>query len=642
MAIVRMKRLRMLGLAENREQIMRLLSFVGAVEVSEVARDGDVFACENSEEAEKLRENLSLVSDAIALAKKYSEFKSGLFTPRIQVTENELFSSQLMLSAISKAQDLCGKEAEMSGLIAEKSKFEALKESLLPWKELDVPLTFSGGKNFSTITVTVPAAADMEEVREKVAEAAPCTELIEVSSGRELRYLFVIAHNDDADKCFGVLKNFGGAKVTVRGSNGTAKEKILEFEKKISEIDIIFENLKKEMSVSQTEYDNLLTAQDALESRLAVAEATELGVSTERTFYIEGWCPAREEKTLSELFEKQGCAYEFSDPAEGEEPPTLTHNSKLIKPFETVTNMYSPPAYHGIDPNPTMGPFFAMFFGIMFSDAGYGLILMLAGIFALWKMKPKGGFRDFMMLAVMCGATTVFWGLMFGGFFGNSIQSVYELFTGEVCPFGTALWFDPTNDPMTMLIFSLICGGIQIVASMAVKAYIMIRDGQILDAIFDIGLWWVAFAGAVVSFVGDMQTGLYILLAGVAGLVLTQGRAKKNIIMKFFGGLLSLYDITGYFSDMLSYSRLLALSLATAVVGNVINTMGVLTGPIGFFIVFIIGHVFNIAINLVGSFVHSARLQYVEYFGRFYESGGRLFSPLTIKTKNTDIIKEEN
>ncbi|MBQ8004037.1 MAG: hypothetical protein IJ299_02985, partial [Oscillospiraceae bacterium] len=320
---------------------------------------------------------------------------------------------------------------------------------------------------------------------------------------------------------------------------------------------------------------------------------------------------------------------------------TLTHSAKLISPFETVTNMYSPPAYRGIDPNPTMAPFFAMFFGIMLSDAGYGLLLMLAGVFALVKMKPRGGFKNFMQLAVICGASTVLWGLLFGGFFGDAIPSVYRLFTGNIFPYDTALWFNPTNDPMTMLIFSLILGGIQIVAGMAVKAYMMIRDGQVWDAIFDIGFWWVLFAGAITC-IFNAKVGLYVLGAGALGLILTQGRAKKNIIGKFFSGVLSLYDITGYFSDILSYSRLLALSLSTAVVGNVINTMGILTGPIGFFVVFVIGHVFNIAINLVGSFVHSARLQYVEYFGKFYESGGRLFAPLSIKTKNIDVIKEEN
>ncbi|MBE6912929.1 MAG: V-type ATP synthase subunit I [Ruminococcaceae bacterium] len=641
MAIVRMKRLHILGLSENRERVMRLLSFVGAVEVSEVPLDGNLQAFGNIDEIDKLRENLSSIEEAIGLSKKYSEFKSGMFTPRIQVTEKELFSSKLMLDAISEAQALIRRETKISNIMAEKSKLQALKESFEPWKKLGVSLEAPEGKFFSSMMVTVPAAASLQMISESVSETSDCAEVFEVSSEAELRYLFVVFHKSVADEVFNTLKKLGGAKVNFRGVKSAAKERIAELEKKIAELEVELKETEKEMKVSREVYEKLLTAEDAITTHLEVAEATGLGVVTDRTFYIEGWCPAREEKTLSEFFEKQGCAYEFADPGEGEEPPTLTYNSRVVSPFNMITNMYSPPAYTGIDPNPTMAPFFALFFGIMLSDAGYGLLLMLAGIFALKKLSPRGGFKSFMQLAVICGASTVFWGVLFGGFFGDAIPSMYLLFTGNTFPYDLALWFNPTNDPMTMLIFSLVLGGVQIVAGMAVKAYMMIRDGHILDAIFDIGLWWVVFGGAITC-IFNAQVGLYVLLAGVVGLVLTQGRAKKNIVMKFFSGVLSLYDVTGYFSDILSYSRLLALSLSTAVVGNVINTMGVITGPVFFFLVFIIGHVFNIAINLVGSFVHSARLQYVEYFGKFYESGGRLFSPLAVKTKNTDIIKEEN
>ncbi|MBQ2743226.1 MAG: V-type ATP synthase subunit I, partial [Oscillospiraceae bacterium] len=496
------------------------------------------------------------------------------------------------------------------------------------------------GRFYDATLATVPASKSAEDIMQAVATASELSECFVVSADRELNYVFVLSFSDDTERVRDALKQIGGAIVRFAGVDKTAKDKISELRKEISEIENRISETEASLSVTEDVYDRLLVVHDALETRLAVADAEKMGIETARVFYIEGWCPAREEKMLTEIFEENGTAYEFRDPEEDEEPPTLTHSTRLISPFETVTNMYSPPAYRGIDPNPTMAPFFAMFFGIMLSDAGYGLLLMLAGIFALLKMKPRGGFKNFMQLAIICGASTVLWGLLFGGFFGDAIPSVYRLFTGKVFPYDTALWFNPTNDPMTMLIFSLILGGIQIVAGMAVKAYMMIRDGQVWDAIFDIGFWWVLFAGAITC-IFNAKVGLYVLGAGALGLILTQGRAKKNIIGKFFSGVLSLYDITGYFSDILSYSRLLALSLSTAVVGNVINTMGILTGPIGFFVVFVIGHVFNIAINLVGSFVHSARLQYVEYFGKFYESGGRLFAPLSIKTKNIDVIKEE-
>ena len=640
MSIVRMKRLRLLALASEREKVLRLLAHLGAVELSETPREEEIFR-EFDTDADELRQSLDTVLLAQNVAKKYGKLKKGLFSPRPELSESKVFSPEIILDALEVAEKINSYEAALSSLGAEKARLAAKLETFAPWKTLDIALDFAGGKFFEATLATVPAVVDRARLSEELSEVTDCVEIFEASADRELRYLFVISHSEDAERVRGAIKQLGGAMVRFRGVDKTAREMMSELEKSISEIERKILETKENIAIGPEQFDLLLTAQDVIETRLACETESQKGAMTANSFYIEGWCPAREEKMLSEVFEKQGYAYEFADPEEGEEPPTLTHNSALISPFETVTNMYSAPAYTGIDPNPLMGPFFAMFFGIMLSDAGYGLLLVLAGIFALWKMKPRGGFRNFMKLAIICGITTMFWGLMFGGIFGNAIPSVYELFTGKVFPYNMALWFDPTNDPMTMLIFSMALGGVQIVTSMAIKGYMMIRDGQVWDAIFDIGSWWVVFAGAITC-IFNAKVGLYILIAGAAALILTQGRAKKNIIMKFFGGVMSLYDVTSYFSDMLSYSRLLALSLATAVVSQVINTMGMLTGPIGFFIVFIIGHVFNIAINLIGSFVHSARLQYVEFFGRFYESGGRLFAPLTYKTKNIDVIKEEN
>ncbi len=640
MALVRMKHLSVMAMATERKKLLELLSHIGVVEISETDRQ-DGFVRAESSDTGKLSEDLAVVKSAISVAKRYGSFKKGIFSLRPEMSESEFFDDKLISAAFADAEEITGKEAELSRSRAEAARLSAIAETYVPWRGLDVALDCPSGKFYDTTLFTVPASKSAEDIENTVADVGELSECFTVSSDRELNYVFVLSFRDDTGRVRDAIKQIGGAIVRFAGVDKTADEKIAELKQKISELEKLASDTQASLSVTEETYTRLLAAQDALETKLAIAQAESMGISTERVFYIEGWCPAREEKMLSGIFEENGIAYEFRDPEEGEEPPTLTHNSRLISPFETVTNMYSPPAYRGIDPNPTMAPFFAMFFGIMLSDAGYGLLLMLAGIFALVKLKPRGGFRNFMQLAIICGASTVLWGLLFGGFFGDAIPSVYKLFTGKVLPYDTALWFNPTNDPMTMLIFSLILGGMQIVAGMAVKAYMMIRDGQVLDAIFDIGFWWVLFAGAITC-IFNAKAGLYVLGAGALGLILTQGRAKKNIIGKFFSGVLSLYDITGYFSDILSYSRLLALSLSTAVVGNVINTMGMLTGPIGFFAVFVIGHVFNIAINLVGSFVHSARLQYVEYFGKFYESGGRLFAPLSIKAKNIDVIKEEN
>ena len=640
MAIVRMKHLSVMAMAAERKKLFELLSHIGVVEISETALH-DGFSRVENPASERLSEELSAVKSAISIAKRYGSFKKGLFSPRPEIGERDFLDDALISAALSDAKKITTAEATLSRSRAEVARLSAVAETYAPWCELDVPLDCLSGKFYDTTLATVPASKSAEDIGQTVADASELSECFVVSADRELKYVFVLSFSDDTERVRDAIKQIGGAIVRFAGVDKTAKEKIAEIKKEISELEKAISDTEASLSVTEEIYDRLLIAQDALDTKLSVANAEKMGIGTERVFYIEGWCPAREEKMLTGIFEENGTAYEFRDPQEDEEPPTLTQNSRLISPFETVTNMYSPPAYRGIDPNPLMAPFFAMFFGIMLSDAGYGLLLMLAGVFALAKMNPRGGFKNFMQLAIICGASTVVWGILFGGIFGNTIPSVYELFTGKIFPYSIAVWFDPSQNPMKMLIFSMVLGGVQIVVSMAIKGYMLIREGHVWDAVFDIGSWWLVFAGAVTC-IFNTNIGLYILIAGLAALILTQGRAKKNIIMKFFGGVMSIYDITSYFSDILSYSRLLALSLATAVVSQVVNTMGVLTGPVGFFIVFVIGHVFNIAINLIGSFVHSARLQYVEFFGRFYESGGRLFNPLSIKTKNIDVIKEEN
>ncbi len=641
MSIVKMKRLNLIAMKDDCARLMREIAKLGVIELSETEPLDGVFAGRFATDEENIRESLSAISSAEEAVKKYGTVKRGMFSPRIEISEGAMFSSEKIMAALDAAEEINRKERRLSELLARESALLSKREGLVPWEKLSVPLDTESGKFYRAVFATLPSVVSVEAVETALRGASENSEIYFASSDKDQHYVFLLYHADDEGAVNEALKPLGFAKVRFKGLSGTALSQIKETDKKIKEIRNEREDLIRELSESGKDYDLLITAREILENRLECELALSTSAVGSSTAYLSGWVPAREGKRVSEFCEKNGAAYEIRDPADGEEPPTLTYNSRLAAPFGVITNMYSPPAYTGIDPNPYLGIFFALFFGIMFSDAAYGVLLAIVGALALIVMKPRGGFKSFMQLAVICGISTTVFGLLFGGVFGDAIPTAYNLFTGKEFPHDMALWFNPMNDPMKMLIFSFILGALQIVVGMAIKGYMMIRDGEVWAAIFDIGFWWVFMAGAVIALVGNSQVGLIVLGAGALGLVLTQGRAKKGIFGKLFGGIMSLYDVTGYFSDILSYSRLLALSLATAVVASVINTMGALTGVVGFFIVFIIGHVFNIAINLIGTFVHSARLQYVEFFGKFYEGGGRLFKPLGIKTKNVDIIKEE-
>lgn len=646
MAIVSMKHLALIACSSVLDDLIGHISKLGAVEITQAGENimdaQSALLSKTDSDSAELRAKLSQIKSALEILGKYASVKRGLFKPRAAVSEDELFDDKFLQGALDLSEGLVESEREIGVNLNEVNRLKSRKESLMPWKSLDVALDAESTKHMALTFATASAVHEFSAIENTVSEVSDSAELFLSSSDREQHYFMIVCHSDDTRNIYDALRPYTFSRVQFKDVTSTAAVNISEIDGRINELVAEREKLKSGIADKVERVAELERAADAFDILLRRALAREKLLSTKTTALLEGWFPAREEKNLSAILDMYGCAYEIREPTDDEEPPILTYNMKLFAPFGIITNMYSPPAYRGIDPNPFMAPFFAVFFGIMLSDAAYGLLMVLAGAIVLFKFKPRGGLQQAMILVTICGVSTFVWGALFGGFFGDAIASVYKLVTGETFTANTALWFNPLDDPMKMLIFSFILGGIHIFAGMGIQAYMLIRDGHFWDAVFDIGFWWLVLAGAVFLIVGPTVVGATLAGAGALGLILTQGRHEKKLLKKFTKGITSLYDITSYLGDILSYSRLLALSLATAVVASVMNTMGVLTGPIGFIFVFLIGHTFNIAINLVGSYVHTARLQYVEFFGKFYQSGGTLFEPLDTQTKYVDIIKEEH
>ena len=311
-------------------------------------------------------------------------------------------------------------------------------------------------------------------------------------------------------------------------------------------------------------------------------------------------------------------------------------------PFESITEMYSLPDYKGFDPTSIFALFYAIFFGMMLSDAGYGIVMAVGCFIALKKYDLEGNTYKMIKLFFYCGISTTFWGAMFGGWFGDFVQVFSRTILGKEIAVNP-IWFNPIEDPMTLLIFSLGLGVIHIFIGMGIKAYMQIKDGHLFDAICDEGFWYLTILGLIGWLAGSsfgaavVTIGKWMAIVGVAGLLLTGGRDKKGF-GKVIGGLGSVYNITSYLSDILSYARLLALGLATGVIAQVVNTMGAMGGGgvkgcIILLIAFVLGHTLNLAINALGAFIHASRLQYIEFFGKFYEDGGEPFDPFRKKTK---------
>ncbi len=375
--------------------------------------------------------------------------------------------------------------------------------------------------------------------------------------------------------------------------------------------------------------------------RLRAEEAREINAErllTDGTIlFFEGWAPAERMDGVQALLEKLGCAWEASDPTEEEIPevPVQLKNNWFTRPLNMVTEMYSLPAYNNVDPNPLMAPFFILFYGIMMADMGYGLLMFLAGTIVSRKYRPKGTMGHMMGLMQLCGVSTFIMGAITGGFFGDFLTQVVKLTTGG--DFALPALFTPLNDTLMILVGAIALGGVHIVVGMAVSFIRKLKAGAVLDAVFEEATWWIVFIGIGLMAAGVTNIVLYagLALVVVGPLVTGQGFGK---IMGIFG---SLYNhVTGFFGDFLSYARLMALMLAGSVIAQVFNTLGAIPNNIIIFLIIsLAGNALNFALNLLGCYVHDLRLQCLEYFGKFYEDGGRPFRPLAMETKYVDITK---
>jgi V/A-type H+-transporting ATPase subunit I len=401
-----------------------------------------------------------------------------------------------------------------------------------------------------------------------------------------------------------------------------------EWEKELNEVAVGQRSLEEEIAALAKELDNIKILYDVLYAQLERLRASERFAATQSTFLMKAWVPEPLAKKVEEkiLQVSPGCCMEFSDPTEGDDPPTLLHNRHSVEPFESVVAGFSLPSPFGIDPTFIMAPFFANFFGMMVSDAGYGVMMVLIIPLLLKLAKPSPGARKMLWILAMGGIMTVFWGAMFNSWFGFS--PLY-------------LFFDPMNNALPVMALCVGVGALHLFAGLGMGFYLNVRRGSLKDALFSQGSWFALITGlGLLVLPATATVGKFLAAAGAVTILLTAGRGKsKNPLKRLLSGLGALYGVTGWISDLLSYMRLFGMGLATGVIGMVINQLvGMVfkAGPIGMVLgagLFVGGHMFNAGINILGAYVHSCRLQYIEFFGKFYEEGGKPFSPLGETTR---------
>ena len=651
MSIAKMKRLHLIALDSDREALLAEMVRLGCVQLSEPKDDETTQA-----EIPLLRREKSQLSDRQASLRQLhtalhtlgmvAPMKGGMLKPRTRVSRADFLDEEALQKQLTAAAEVNEHAAEIDRLQARAVRLQTERMTLLPWQELDLPLEFSGTRTTKVLLGTLPAVADWQAVCGELADQVEEAELFLLSEGNEQKCILLLCHKAVQDKALEILRSRGFAASQLTGLTGTVAENLQRIDEALQETDTQLQSEKEALVQMGPVQPALQQCVDRMELEIRREESRERLLSDGCIFCLEGWVPLKKENQLEAVLQNFDCAWNFREPTEEEIPevPVKLENNRVTRSLTGITEMYSLPAYTGVDPNPLMAPFFILFFGMMMADMAYGLIMILGSLIYIKKARPAESGRNFAELILWCGVATFIVGAMTGGFFGDFIPQLLKLINPE-STFEMPALFTPLNDTVAILVGSLVLGVIQVFTGMAVSAVKKVKDGHVADAIWDEVTWWVLLTGLVLMIlkVGNIA-GVPVVLC-IGGVMLLYGSTYKAKGVGKIGSFIAVVynGVTGFFSDILSYVRLMALMLAGSVLAQVFNTLGSVFGSIiGFVIISLIGNALNLALNLLGCYVHDMRLQFLEFFGRFYEEGGKAYHPLSLNdTKYVEIIKEE-
>lgn len=670
MSVLKMQRITVCALKKDRKAILEKLQSMGVLQVDSVLEDDSDFkTMDTSGQRMGFEKAAASVDQALDILDKYVPEKKSVLAAlegrKVITAKTEAKvrkKRKELLRTARQISDLDREMAEQKSLIA---KLGNSIESLEPWMNLDVPVKIQSTRRTVLIPGIMPGGTTEEYLYEILGENIPgavAADIHIISEEKNMVYLTVLCMKEDAGKIEDALRSAGFArpsqtwddvpayeKQELLGRIQDCRQKIRQMEEQITDFARQRETLKIVADYYRVRADKYAVLGELPQSR--------------RTFIISGYIPQCESDYVSGyLLERYDCAADVEELGENEEAPVILKNNPFSANMEGIVESYGLPHKGEIDPTAIMSFFYIFFFGMMLSDAAYGALVALVCGILVWKFpRMSPDMKKSLKLFFYCGLSTLVWGILFGGYFGNIVDIVSEKFFGHAVTV-PALWFVPLNDPMKLLVYSLLFGVIHLSAGLGIKGYLCLRDRKYMDFFCDVVLWYMLLAGLILMllpsdiFASIAQTEIVfppvlnrtariLAAAGAVGIVLMSGRGNRNPALRLALGAYDLYNITGWLSDVLSYSRLLALGLATGVIASVINQMGSMLpnniiGVVFFILIFLVGHAMNLAINLLGAYVHTNRLQFVEFFGKFYEGGGRPFNPFKENTKYTE-VKEE-
>lgn len=686
MAILNMKRIEILGLQKDRKKIIEFVQRQGCVQLDEMQEEGQHFTnLPTQQTVTQLERYESTVDSALEVLNRYTSGKGGLldsFAPREEMSMTEyLEKSKNVDATLGKCKQLNALYKKIQDSKVEIARAETAIDQVRPWETLDIPSSFKGTADTQAFIGTIAEPLDREGVLTKIVEADPEAqgEVEIVSADKNQTCLVAICHKDNAKTFEQALRTAGFVAVS-DATKHPPKVRIERLTKQIEQLGADIAEAEAAIKTYDDSRDDIAFLKDYLTLRTDKYKVLDKVSVDDSVFVISGYIPETKAEGLKNKLEsKFDTAVNLSDvDNESDEVPVAVHNNKLGMTMESITNMYAFPSHKDIDPSFIMTTFYYLLFGLMLGDAGYGLVMTFLCLFVKFKYKPEPRKRATVNYGLGCGLSTTFWGAMQNSWFGDLPKWIANgLKSNEPTDFISThhlYWFDPLQNTTRFLLLCFFIGILHLILANCINLYKMSKQGMAFEGFFEVVpilLILVGIIPVINSYIGGGALAeipstqpidnminaaapvLYILLIiGAIGVVvgpaivrIKQKSSVGKVLGGLGGGLYGLYNAaSGYLGDILSYSRLLALGLCTGVIASVINQLAATPGGGNWFlfiIIFIIGHTINLGINLIGAYVHTNRLQYVEFFSKFYEGGGKPFTPLSAQSQSF-VFKEEN
>lgn len=651
MAIVKMSKFTLLAFKSQKEELLQRLQRFENVQFIDLKEKEDeelsfLTFNRDGENLSQIQADLAKVKFSLDMLKEFVPKEGAieaLKKGKLTLSDNELIKRVNAINWQEIYQGLKEKEDTLNEIKNEVSKIYSELEVLSPWGNLDV--SFGDLKSLNQCGYFIGTIPKMfkdkflQELNENVQNSY--VEVLNEIKGEA--YILVVAHNNELELASELLKSNSFAKVNV-SYDEKPSDAIRNFNKNLKELKITESKIKDEIKEQAKYNEDLQIVYEYLSDNDLLLKAEDNFLSSENLVVINGWVPTSEvekfEKKIKSVSKDQYYLEVKEAKVDDPEVPVTLKNGKVVSAFESITSMFSTPRYNEIDPTPYLTPFYLVFFGMMVADVGYGILMFIAALYALKKFKLDEKQQGFARFFLYLSLPTMVVGALYGSYFGDIL--------------GIPGLVNPGEDVITIMAASLVLGIVQIYTGLGIKAYMLLRDGLVKDAIYDTGSWYLTLTGGLVllggSFLGVPASIVaifkWIMIVGMVMIVLTQGRANKSVGAKLGGGLYALYNISGYVGDLVSYSRLMALGLAGGFIGSAFNLMiGMLGNPIAKILagslIFVAGHIFNLLLGALSAYVHTCRLQYVEYFGKFYEGGGKPFTPFKSNSKYLNLKKDE-